>query len=132
LAPRRISPSETNATPREGAGLIAELIETQGQMLACQDQMVALWTEYQKLRLALFRDLGNFPFHDWASFYEHCMARGQAPRPRSSSANLPGRGGAPMPICRLTRATACSAISVGAAAKRPRAPQSSLPASRQP
>jgi hypothetical protein len=82
LAPQGITPSETNATPREGAGLIPELIETEGQMLACQDQMVAIWTEYQKLRLALFRDLGDFPFHDWASFYEHFTARVPDSRPR--------------------------------------------------
>ena len=75
VSPRtRLVASETNATPREGAGLIAELIETQGQMLACQDQMVALWTEYQALRLSLDRDLGALPFGDWPSFYEQLTA----------------------------------------------------------
>jgi hypothetical protein len=51
-------------------------------MLVCQDQMVAPSTEYRKLRLAIFRDLGIFPSRDWASFYEHFTFGGQDAPPR--------------------------------------------------
>jgi hypothetical protein len=62
------------APPRRGearpsnAGFLDELIEVEGQVVANRDRLVALWAEYQTLRLALFRDLGALPYDDWDAF----------------------------------------------------------------
>jgi hypothetical protein len=78
LAPQRVTPPRIEDAPKEGAGLIAELIGAQERMRENQDRLVALWTEYQSLRLAMFRDLGTLPCDDWESFYDQLTAR---PRP---------------------------------------------------
>jgi RNA polymerase sigma factor (sigma-70 family) len=75
LAPPRIATLRPEESPDEGARLIKSLVESQEQATENHDRLVALWTEYQSLRLDLFRDLGIFPYDDWESFYEHLTAR---------------------------------------------------------
>src|SRR5262249_23615631 len=71
LAPPRIATLRPEDSPDEGARLIVGLVESQEQATENHDRLVALWTEYQSLRLDLFRDLGIFPYDNWESFYEH-------------------------------------------------------------
>ena len=81
LAPPGIAPPRRERSPKEGAELIAELIGTQGQLLANRDNFVSLWTEYQTARLALYRDLGTLPSADWKSFYDQLTARRSGDHP---------------------------------------------------
>jgi hypothetical protein len=76
LAPPRLAtPRKGESQEYEGAKLIAELLESQGQMVENQNRLVSLWAEYQALRLALFRDLGTLPCDDWESFHDMLTAR---------------------------------------------------------
>ena len=65
-----LAPPRREESRPQRADLIPELIGIQGQILANQDRLVSLWTEYQTVRLALFRDLGTLPCDDWKSFYD--------------------------------------------------------------
>ena len=55
----RVLVEEKRSPKLKRAELIAELIGTQGQLLANRDTWSRLWTEYQIARLALYRDLGT-------------------------------------------------------------------------
>jgi hypothetical protein len=75
LAPPGIASSRRDRSLKEGADVFADLLGAQAQTLENQDRLVSLWTEYQTLRLGLFRDLGTLPCDDWKSFYDQLTAR---------------------------------------------------------
>jgi hypothetical protein len=53
-----------------------------------QNNLVQNWVQYQRFRLALYRDLGILPFDEWEAYYEFFPA--DTPREATGAGNAPG------------------------------------------
>ncbi|WZP00672.1 hypothetical protein EP7_002321 [Isosphaeraceae bacterium EP7] len=63
---------EDGQTTLKMAGITQQIAEN-------RDRLVLLWTAFRAERLALYRDLGLFPFEDWSAFYGQFTAHPNIP-----------------------------------------------------
>jgi hypothetical protein len=90
---RLCSPPEGNARSR--STIVAALLEHADALRRSADRLIALWTTFRADRLALYRELGVLPYHDWSSFYGQ-FAAGPG-RPEEAPAEQPANAIAPPP-----------------------------------
>ena len=53
---------------RSRSSLLEAVIDDQSEVSAAQARLIALWTSFRAVRLALYHDLGVLPYNDWKSF----------------------------------------------------------------
>ena len=82
-------PGESAArSPRAGQPL-PDLLASAKQFTTARDRIVRRWTSFRAGRLALQRDLGQFPAPDWAAFLDQFTARVPDPQPESEPMDQP-------------------------------------------
>ncbi len=76
-----IAPPPASDKAINGSVVVDDLLVRSHELNESRSRIVDLWAEYQSNRFALLRDLGDFPFKDWTSFYKALSPRpGQPPR----------------------------------------------------
>jgi hypothetical protein len=71
-----VAPSPGGALGRSAmlASGVTGLLAPERQRLNAEDQLVTLWTSFQRERLALYQVLGILPYDDWNSFFKDLSA----------------------------------------------------------
>lgn len=67
-------PSALVRSAKLGTGIIG-LLAPETQRREAEDRLVTIWTSFQRERLAIYRELGIFPYDDWRSFFNDLSAR---------------------------------------------------------
>ncbi|WP_435017857.1 hypothetical protein TA3x_005477 [Tundrisphaera sp. TA3] len=77
------------SAPGRPARPVLDLAPHARRIAESRSQLVSLWNEFNAGRLALYRDLGTFPFADWTAFSGQFDARPTAPAGPEPEADAP-------------------------------------------
>jgi hypothetical protein len=67
---------DASANSANQAAQTTNLITGLNTILRVQNQLLALWVQYQTQRLLLLRDIGLLPYDEWEAYYEFFPANG--------------------------------------------------------